>query len=661
MQRMNGIASTLLLLIIITSNLYPNNTVFWADKIISYSSQVGEKQFSANQALGSPSSYSNEKVPTAWMPKITPNEIYENIILEFNSENKSNYIFINMPVGGNALESVNVISKDSKETSVLNIDNIKSKENGRYIIKLPTQIDVHIIKIYFDLVNTKSEVLLDAVGIGTDTSNIWELNEIQEQLFSSPPENLGTRINSVYSELAPIISADGSKLFFTRDEHPDNIGLDKNQDVWMSQLEEDGRFSQAINLYEPVNNKHNNFAFSTNSDGTMLLMGKSNKFRDLASLSYVKFENNEWSDLQKFDFTNIGNKTNFVNFSLSQSMNIMFISMEREDSYGGLDLYYTTLSDSGWTEIKNLGASVNTASDEITPYISNDNKTLYFATNGRPGYGSMDLFVTKTNDDYSSWSTPKNLGSDINSQGWEAYFTISSQNDYAYFVSSNNSIGKEDIFRIQLPKEAQPEKSVIVSGIVTNENTNEAIGSKLEFRNLTTNKIVGIANSDSKSGFYQIVLPKSDEYGVNTIAEGFYSISKTIVFGNSSSNTLQLDLSMKPVIIGETYELSNIFFDFGKSVLDKKSNSELQSLIKFLKQKENLKILILGYTDEIGTEMNNKKLSEERAKSVFDYLINNGINKNRLTYEGKGEIKSNKIGKLEESRKVEFKIITDSK
>ena len=659
MRRMNGITNILLLVLFFSTTLNSSTPVCWADKVIYYSSQTGEKQFSANQALGSPSYYINEKIPTAWMPTISIDRIYESIMLEFDCNDTSEYMFINLHTGTEALKSINIINIDSKESSVPLPENIIRNENGRIIVKLPNPTKVHIVKIYFDLINTKSEVLLDAVGLGKDTTSVWDIYEIQENLFSSSPENMGNRINSIHSELAPIISADGRKLFFTRDKHPDNIGVDKNQDVWMSQLDENGRFSQAINLYEPVNNKYNNFAFSTNSDGTMLLMGRSNKFRDLASLSYVKFKGNEWSDFQKFDFTKIGNKTSFVNFSLSQSMNTMFISMEREDSYGGLDLYYTTLSDSGWAEIKNLGPSVNTAADEITPYISNDNKTLYFATNGRPGYGSMDLFVTKTNDDYKSWSTPLNLGSDINTEGWEAYFTISSQNDYAYFVSSNNSIGKEDIFRIQLPKEVQPDKSVIVKGVVTKENSNEAIDSKLEFRDLTTNRIVGIAYSDSISGFYQIVLPHSRKYGVNTVAESYYSISKTLVFDTTSN--LVLNLSMKPIKIGETYELSNIFFDFGKSVLDEKSNSELQRLVKFLKQKENLEILVLGYTDEIGTEMNNKKLSEARAKSVFDYLINNGINKNRLTYEGKGEIKSNKIGKLEESRKVEFKIITDSK
>ncbi len=658
---MNGIASTLIFILIFTSSLISKAPVSWAKTVVAYSSQASEKQFSANQALGSPNSYTNEKVPTSWMPTITHNEIYESIILEFDSQSNTEYIFINMPIGSQALENVNVISNDSKETSVYFLDNIIKSDKGRFIIKLKEPTQIQNIKLYFDLKNTKSEVLLDAVGVGNDTTDVWSINEVNEKLFSSIPENMGTRINSQYSELSPIISADGKKLFFTRDEHPENIGIDKNQDVWFSELESDDRFSQAVNLYEPVNNKNNNFAFSTNSDGTMLLMGRSNKFRDLASLSYVKYEDNTWSDFQKFDFTRINNETSFVNFSLSQSMNIMFISMEREDSYGGLDLYYTTLSDSGWTEIKNLGPTINTAADEITPYISNDNKTLYYATNGRPGYGSMDLFVTKTENNFKSWNEPKNLGKDINSDGWEAYFTISSVNDYAYFVSSNNSLGKEDIFRIKLPTEIRPEESLIVKGIISEDISNKPIGSKIEFRELSTNSIVGIAYSDSITGFYQIVLPLNSNYGLNSVAEGYYSMSKTLLSDSSKNGILELDLTLKPIKIGETYELTNVFFEFGKSNLNEKSNSELQRLVKFLNKNESYDILILGFTDEIGSELNNKKLSEARAKSVYNYLINNGINKNRLTYEGKGELKSNKNGILEESRKVEFKIIKGSK
>lgn len=658
---MNGTANRIVVLLFFVSTLILNSQVHWADKVISFTSQIGEIQYSANQALGQPSSYSNEKLPTSWMPKISTKEKYESISLGFENNTKSKYVIINMPMGSQSLEIVNIVNTDSQESSIYIEKNIIFNENGRIIIELPIPVTIQNIKLYFDVINSKSEVLLDAVGVGNDSSNIWTIDVADINLFTSSPENMGDRINSPYSELAPIISADGKKLFFTRDNHPENIGLEKKQDVWFSDLEEDGRFSKSRNLYEPVNNKNNNFAFSTNSDGTMLLMGRSNKSNDLSSLSYFKYENKGWSELKTFQFIEIGNKTNFVNYSLSQSMNVMFISMERDDSYGGLDLYFSSLTDSGWSELKNLGPHINTAGDEIAPYISNDNKTLYFATNGRPGYGSMDLFVTKSEDGYNSWQSPKNLGDKINSKGWEAYFTISSVDDYAFFVSSNNSIGNEDIFRIKLPSNIRPDNSLIVKGQVTEYGTKKPIGSILEFRNLNNNKLVGITNSDSVNGNYQITIPQGSDYGVSAISDGYYSESKTIFVDSSTDSTLNLNLSLKPVQIGESYELVNIFFEFGKSRLDENSNSELLRLVKFLKRYENLNILILGYTDEIGSESNNMKLSESRAKSVYEFLIKNGISQDRLKYEGKGELKSNKNGKLEESRKVEFKIIRDSK
>lgn len=658
---MNGTANRIVVLLFFVSTLILNSQVHWADKVISFTSQIGEIQYSANQALGQPSSYSNEKLPTSWMPKISTKEKYESISLGFENNTKSKYVIINMPMGSQSLEIVNIVNTDSQESSIYIEKNIIFNENGRIIIELPIPVTIQNIKLYFDVINSKSEVLLDAVGVGNDTSNIWTIDVADINLFTSSPENMGDRINSSYSELAPIISADGKKLFFTRDNHPENIGLEKKQDVWFSDLEEDGRFSKSRNLYEPVNNKNNNFAFSTNSDGTMLLMGRSNKSNELSSLSYFKYENKGWSELKTFQFIEIGNKTNFVNYSLSQSMNVMFISMERDDSYGGLDLYFSSLTDSGWSELKNLGPHINTAGDEIAPYISNDNKTLYFATNGRPGYGSMDLFVTKSEDGYNSWQSPKNLGDKINSKGWEAYFTISSVDDYAYFVSSNNSIGNEDIFRIKLPSNIRPDNSLIVKGQVTEYGTKKPIGSILEFRNLNNNKLVGITNSDSVNGNYQITIPQGSDYGVSAISDGYYSESKTIFVDSSNDSNLNLNLSLKPVQIGESYELVNIFFEFGKSRLDENSNSELLRLVKFLKRYENLNILILGYTDEIGSESNNMKLSESRAKSVYEFLIKNGISQDRLKYEGKGELKSNKNGKLEESRKVEFKIIRDSK
>lgn len=659
---MNGIIkiSILCLLFLSSSELY--SEVCWAQKVISFSSQSDVKLYSANQALGPPSTFINQTTPLAWLPLFNSDNMYESIILGFQCSIPTQFIFINMPLGSKDIKSVSMIDDKSRETSILNSENLVENLKGKITLKLNHPTLIKSIRITLDLKNSSTEVLLDAVGIGNDTTAVWDMNEISGKLFESAPENNGSRINSNFSELAPIISADGKRLFFTRDGHPDNIGKEKHQDVWMSEVGEDGRFGKAINLYDPINNKNNNFAFSTNTDGTMLIMGREKNSESLSTLSYSVQKDNKWTDLIPFTFTRLYNKTSFVNFSMSQGKNLMFLSMHRDDSYGGLDLYYTMQTDSGWTEIQNLGPTINTAGDEITPFISNDNKTLYFSSNGYPGYGGMDLFVTKTDDSLNTWTRPKNLGKEINTPGWEAYFTISSTSDYAYFVSTTNSIGKEDIFRIKLPEVAIPEKSFIVSGKVTELITNKPISSQIEFRDLETNRIIGLASSDSETGFYRIALPIQRKYGISSVADGYYSISKNLESESQVlTENLTLDLEMKPLEIGESYALNNIFFDFGKSDLDKKSTDELKRLTRFLNSRKSISIQLIGFTDEIGSDADNLILSSKRAESVYNYLIMNGIDKNRLSYEGKGELKSNKSGKLEENRKVVFKIIGDNK
>lgn len=653
---MNGIANTFFLFFLFSASTILSE-VHWADRVISFSSQYGEKQYSANQSLGKPNILTNIKSPCSWTPIISIKDKYESIHLGFDSKEKSQFVYINVNIGYKALALVSILDNQSKEYSIYNQEQILENTKGKIILKLNEPIQISSIKLYFDLKSIDTEVQLDAVGIGNDTNSIWQINEIESKQFNSVPENMGIRINSIYSELSPIVSADGKKLFFTRAGHPDNMGADKKQDVWESDLQDDGRFGEAFNLYEPVNDKNNNFAFSTNSDGTMLLMGRNTNSQSKSDLSYSVHLYGKWTEIKKFDFTNLENTTPFLSFSLSQSQNLMFVSMEREDGYGGLDLYYSQLTDSGWTAVKNLGPTINTAADEITPYIANDNKTLYFASNGYPGYGNMDLFVSHTDDSLGYWSEPKNLGKNINSEGWEAYLTISSQNDYAYYVSTHNSIGKEDIFRVELPKEAQPEKSILVHGTVREFNTNKNLTSRVEFRNLETNKIVGLSFSDSTDGEYQISLPSTGIYGVNAYSKEYYSFSQNIKIDSNYAPNKSLDIVLKKIEVGQTYDMNNIFFEFGKSELNVKSVNELQKLVYLLKTHKKLKIMVIGFTDTIGSEKDNKKLSEERAKAVYNYLIENGIDKNRLKYEGKGELKSDNNGNLGDNRKVVFKIV----
>mgnify|MGYP000333134966 CR=1 FL=1 len=219
--------------------------------------------------------------------------------------------------------------------------------------------------------------------------------------------------------------------------------------IWISRKEVNGKFSKATNPYNPLNNDNNNFAFSTNSDGSKLIISSNIGDDKTPQLAYSSNSENKRSELNKFDFVDLNKESSLVSYSLSQGQNLMFVSMEREDSYGGLDIYYSKKVNGEWSELVNFGPTINTAANEISPFIANDNQTLYFATDGWPGYGEMDLFVSRFDDENKHWSQAINLGSKINTEGWEAYLKISSSNNQVYFVSTTNSMGAEDIFTIE--------------------------------------------------------------------------------------------------------------------------------------------------------------------------------------------------------------------
>ncbi len=655
---MNGIAKICLLFILLSYTLISQTK--WADTVYNFTSEKNSKLNSAKQILGPPNTLSSESTPNSWSPIPNSERPYEIITVGFNNTNKVNFLFLNMNLGRKSLKGVLLFDKESNEYS-LDIDKyLLTDDNGKLTFKIEFDYVIERAELIVDVNNTNNDVEVDAVGIGIDTTGVWSMNEIRNSSFVGKIKNMGIRINSIYSELAPIISADNNTLFFTRDGHPENIGADKNQDIWISKKDKEKRFSKTINPYSPLNNENHNFAFSTNSDGSDLLLSTRFDNNTNPLLTQSNYLNSNWTELENFEFTDLQKTTSFVSYSLSQGQNLMFVSMAREDSYGGSDIYFSKKVNGNWSELINLGPSVNTASDEITPFIANDNKTLYFSTDGWPGYGDKDIFVSRFDEKNNKWSQATNLGKAINSSGWEAYLSISSSNNQAYFVSTTNSMGAEDIFTMQLPKEAKPINSIIVKGKVTDTKGNP-LESVIEYYDLNNNELVGNATSNNYDGSYQITLPINSFYGINANLDGYYPFSKNIDLNNKSENIVIINLELKKIEMDSTFSLNNIFFDFGKSELNEKSTNELERLAKILKNDKSIKLRLIGYTDSIGNSKDNQILSEKRAEEVYNYLLEKGISVDRLDYVGKGEVKSNKNIKLQQHRKVIFKIIEISK
>jgi outer membrane protein OmpA-like peptidoglycan-associated protein len=659
----------LFLYLLISNDLF--SKVLWADKVIGFSSQFSNKEFSANQILGEPSVTSEFGFSSAaWLPKF-PSERMEWIRIKYSEPIFISQIAINENLNPGAIVNVFIYDSIGKGYSVFaNNQPVNINRNNKMfnIFVDNTEFRTDEIKIEINTVNYHDRYQIDAVAISDSKEPVnVKINEAADFNFDIIKENLGPKVNSLYPELAPIISQDGKTLFFTRDSHPGNFGIKKKQDVWYSKVNEKGEFEEAVNIGTPINNDDVNFAISVSPDAHQILLGNiylpNNELRSGFSVS--TYNGSEWSFPDSLKITNYYNIFENGSYCRASNGKIFLMAIKRNDTFGKSDLYVSFLDSNGvWSEPVNLGKEINTAEDEISPFLASDNKTLYFSTTGRPGYGDYDMFVTRRIDStWIHWTKPQNLGKKINTAGWDAYYTLTASGDYAYFVSSENSIGKADIFRIKLPVDIKPEPVLLVSGKVLNSKTNKPIEAKIRYETLPDGIEAGIAVSNALTGEYKIVLPTGKKYGFMAEAKGFASINENLDLINLSVyKEIQKDLILVSIEKGEIIRINNIFFDFGEYKLLEDSYAELNRLVILLNENLSMKIRINGHTDNIGNVQDNQILSENRAKAVKSFLISKGINPKRVITKGFGKLKPLANNNTEEgrqkNRRVEFEIIS---
>lgn len=481
-------------------------------------------------------------------------------------------------------------------------------------------------------------------------------------------ENLGKNVNSEFQELTPIISSDGNTLYFVRNDDPSNIGKDKSKnDIWVSNIS-GNNFSKAKNIGRPINNSGHNILVGVTADNnSVLLSGTYTAFgesiTDGISIS-SKLKDGSWSIPRELQIDNFSHSSDHISYTVSVDLQIIIMSIKNKNSYGHNDLYVSFRKPNGtYTEPKNLGNTINTNKEEGTPFLAADGKTLYFFSKGHPGYGSADIFVSRRLDEtWTNWSIPLNLGSNINSEMWDAYFSIDAKGEYAYFVSSNNAIGEEDIFRVKLQEELQPDPVVLIYGKVYDSKTKKTLRSQIIYENISTNKQVGIASSNAATGEYQIVLPYGKTYGFFAKKSGYMALSDNIELTDIQEYTeIKRDLYLTPIELNEQITLNNVFFEKGKATLTSSSYSELDRIVSLMKKNPEIKIEIQGHTNNIGERQKLIDLSKQRAESVKNYITSKGIPQNRISTLGNGPDKPIATNETPEGRnknqRVEFKII----
>lgn len=545
-----------------------------------------------------------------------------------------------------------------------------------------TPYKVAAIKLEFDGAAVGDYFGLDAVAISDSKYAIIPDISKPELLASGILiEGLDKNVNSEYSELNPLLSPDGKTLYFSRKNHPENVGgVTDKEDIWYSELGADGNWKLAQNL-TPLNNPGPNFInyiSSVTPDGKSALVLLGNQYNDkgkmLAGVSVSSNVGGNWTKPEALTIKDDYNFSEKVNYFMANNRRTLIMSVEREDSEGDRDLYVSFLEpDSTWTKPLNLSNTINSASEESSPFLAADDKTLYFSSKGFSGYGGSDIYMSKRQDDtWTKWSEPENLGSEINSPLEDLFFNIPANSEYAYYsrgVSETNT----DIYRVKLPIMNSPELWVTVRGKLVDGKTGLPLSAKIIYERLPDGVESGVTQTNPATGEYEIRLPAGYQYGVRAEAEGHISENQNIDLRNLKGdqvldhNDFKLNpvkvetISSVPIEENATIILNNIFFDFDKHELRDNSKPELNRLVTLMKKRKSMTVEIAGHTDAKGPDDYNMNLSERRAKSVSKYLTEQGVESNRITTVFYGETKPlvNNTTKQnqQKNRRVEFKIL----
>jgi outer membrane protein OmpA-like peptidoglycan-associated protein len=528
---------------------------------------------------------------------------------------------------------------------------------------------------------TTGDLRLHGLDIGIMVSDTMELEVDrivvrQEQKINVVPNapksvtktNLGPNINSEYDEIGPIISHDGRTLWFSVNYHPENEGGTGDADeIWSSTSTDGKTWGKRQRMGRPLNTVQANWVISVTPDNNSLLVA--NLYNRDGSpggsgISISRRTATGWSLPERVVIHDFVNHSGWQQFGLSSDRKVLLLSVTGDDTRGDHDLYVSFLLDDGsWSQPRSLGPTINTIGAEASPYLAADGVTLYYSTNGLPGYGLGDIYVSRRLDDtWTNWSPPQNLGPAINTPGNESYFTVPASGTYAYMNSSHKSLGKSDIYRLALPAVLRPQPVVLVHGKVLNSKTRAPLGTEITYRDLASDREIGVASSDPKTGEYAIVLPAGTVYSFMGGLEGYYAVSDNLdVKKLSSYREITRDLLLTPIEVGATIRLNNIFFDFAKSELRSESFPELKRAVEFLRDNPGVVIEVSGHTDDVGTDADNLALSEARARAVVEYLRTEGIPEPRMRAKGFGKSKPVARNTTDEgrqmNRRVEFTIV----
>lgn len=458
-------------------------------------------------------------------------------------------------------------------------------------------------------------------------------------------ENIGDSINTEFAEYFPSITVQDSLFLFMR-----RINF-KREDFYFSILKKN-KFSKALPLADNLNIAEKKGSMSLSQDLNTLYYAADYNEQGFGRYDIYKVTktNTGWSTPK-----NLGKNINSDYWDSAPSIapdgQALYFCSNRPGGYGGIDIYVSYKNEKGyWQEAINMGPTINTKGDEQAPFIHSDNTTLYFSSNGWPGFGGTDLFVSRKKID-GGWSTPLNLGYPINTFDNDGSIAVSAGGIDAYISSDRaDSRGGLDIYKVSLASNTRPHKTFYVKGLIVDAITHSPISGEVVLSDLKEeNNTMQIAVDSN--GYFILGLPYLDSIGIRVNSKNYAFISSILTLENINDLAGKtLEFKLAPIVKSFTRNFNNVFFDINTASIKKNSFIELDALVTYLKTSPQATVLIEGHTDNKGDSIQNKILSAKRATSIANYLIKKGIDANRISSKGLGDTQPIDTNNTEQGR-----------
>lgn len=462
------------------------------------------------------------------------------------------------------------------------------------------------------------------------SSQLGDIRSIEKEMLEPP-------LNQFNLQYFPVLTADGKQILFTK---RDGMGNFDKEDIFTAFFDGEGGWTEPKSIAHTINSPYNEGTCSVTADGNILIFTSCDAPDSQGSCDlYVAYKvNGAWERP-----TNMGTKVNSRSWdsqpTLSADGRILFFSSNRRGGFGGNDIWYSVRQNDGsWSDAKNLGNSVNTGRDEISPFMFFNNEILFFASDGHQGFGGMDIFLSRVKN--GEFQIPENLGLPINDQLDQVALFITAQKEYAYYTELTTEAAQHDrslLYRFKFPAEIYlGENLTVTEGKVFNAKTGQPVDATLSLVSLTNDSTLYQFQSDGKTGEFMMLYPENAVSGLYVEKKGYlpkiYNVERDKI-----QNVKDLKVELVPVGPGEEFVFENVFFEFDKFDLKPESMSSLKRLLKFLLENPNVNILISGHTDNVGSVAYNRALSLQRAQSVQSFLVAAGLHHGRVMVDGKGD------------------------